>query len=75
MLSFTEFLTEAKKPSFKTYVKELHDMLAKAPKLSVHKKPSFGHDAKKESASFEVFTNLGGFTNDNDFIIIVSKPS
>lgn len=59
MLSFTEFLTEAKIPTFKSYVKETFDMLAKTPKLSVKKKLTFGHDAKKESASFALYTSLG----------------
>lgn len=69
MLSFTEFLIEAKVPSFKSYVKETFDMLAKTPKLSVQKRLTFGHDAKKESASFALYTSLAHVKKNKQMVL------
>jgi hypothetical protein len=65
MLSFTEFLTEAKTPSFKTYVKETFDVMSKLPNFSVKKKVSYGHIPNKESANFSIMKMLGKYDDSN----------
>jgi hypothetical protein len=62
MLSFTQFLTEAKVPSFNSYAKETFSILSKLPNFSVRDKLSLGGVAGKESAHFKIFKELGSTT-------------
>lgn len=65
MLTFSEFLNEAKTPSFRTYVKETFGMLSKLPNFSVRDKVSYGHIPNKESANFSIMKMLGKYDDSN----------
>ena len=65
MLTFTEFLNEAKIPSFRSYVKETFNIISKLPNFSVRDKVSYGHIPNKESANFSIWKKLGNYDDSN----------
>ena len=65
MLTFSEFLLEAKTPSFRSYVKETFGMISNLPNFSVKNKVSYGHIPNKESANFSIMKMLGKYDESN----------
>lgn len=64
MLTFSEFLNEAKTPSFRTYVKDTFATLSSLPKFSVREKVTYGHIPTKESANFIIMKMLGKYDDE-----------